>query len=68
VTLPKLIRPDFKHDRTLLTDLSRWTYEALHELMRGRHVAQRPPEWSASTLRSAAGAILCAGEPGARRQ
>ena len=27
LSLPKLIRPYFKHDRSLLTDLARWKYE-----------------------------------------
>jgi hypothetical protein len=33
VTLPKLLRPYFKFDRSLLTDLARWTFECLRELM-----------------------------------
>jgi hypothetical protein len=33
VTLPKLLRPYIKFDRSLLTDLARWTFECLRELM-----------------------------------
>jgi len=33
VTLPKMLRPSFKFDRSLLTDLGRWIYESLCEVM-----------------------------------
>lgn len=33
VVLPKILRPYFKFDRSLLTDLARWTFECLRELM-----------------------------------
>jgi hypothetical protein len=33
VTLPKMLRPFFKFDRALLTDLGRWVTECLRELM-----------------------------------
>ena len=33
LTLPKIIRPYFKFDRSLLTDLGRWVNEALCEIM-----------------------------------
>ncbi len=35
VTLPKILRPYFKYDRSLLTDLSRWVYACIRELMAG---------------------------------
>jgi len=35
LSLPKLIRPDFKHDRSLLTDLARWKSECIRELTAG---------------------------------
>lgn len=33
VTLPKILRPSFKFDRSLLTDLGRWVHECLCEIM-----------------------------------
>jgi hypothetical protein len=31
--LPRMLRPYFRHDRSLLTDLARWAWESLQEVM-----------------------------------
>ena len=56
VTLPKLIRPYFEFDRTLLTDLSRWTYECLSALMQG--LACEPVRPGCVTVLQLAGNLL----------
>jgi len=56
VTLPKLIGPYFKHDRSLLTDLSRWVYGCVHELMQG--LADEPVRPGCVTVLQLAGDLL----------